>query len=410
MGSLPGPPGAHGAWDTPGSPALSSPHACHPPASPMLPDPAWGCRLSPAGDLAARRASPLDSRHRRAALPSVPVAALQVPAPAPSTTRARPASPPASRRVPAQHEGSTTLRRPARSRHTQQLRRLLQVPQKPCARSPEPAHPQRAAPEPAGLTSSAGDPHLVAIEQGAALGREEAQISCGTKEGRGMSAAERRPRRPSPSASSAAEPSLGVQRHRITPCSFAGTGEARAGERAPPFPGLSPPPRRPLSPLPAAAVHSSRSRASPASLTRGRSLQSGAAQGQGADPDAQPRGQDHPPTPGHHRASTPPRNGLGKRAEAPARRRRQRDAGRVRCVRWRWWRDAWRGQGRLHSGPHRRRQPCRGRQLPGPCAGTRRSLGRHPRAPTAAGGIWGFIAGGTAWDSETPRQQSSGFR
>lgn len=40
---------------------------------------------------------------------------------------------------------------------------------------------------------SAWDPHLVAIERGAALGTEEAQISCSTKEGRVMSAAEQRP-------------------------------------------------------------------------------------------------------------------------------------------------------------------------------------------------------------------------
>ena len=43
---------------------------------------------------------------------------------------------------------------------------------------------------------SAWDPHLVAIERGAVLGREEAQISCSTKEGRGMSTAKQRPQRP----------------------------------------------------------------------------------------------------------------------------------------------------------------------------------------------------------------------
>lgn len=50
-----------------------------------------------------------------------------------------------------------------------------------------------AVPRAAGLMRNAWDPHLVVIEPGAVLGREEAQISCSTKEGRGMSVAEQRP-------------------------------------------------------------------------------------------------------------------------------------------------------------------------------------------------------------------------
>lgn len=75
---------------------------------------------------------------------------------------------------------------------------------------------RRQHPEPARLMRSAWDPHLVAIERGAALGTEEAHISCSTKEGRGMFTAEQNTvgalgRRSCPHAA----PSLGVwaQRH-----------------------------------------------------------------------------------------------------------------------------------------------------------------------------------------------------
>lgn len=75
---------------------------------------------------------------------------------------------------------------------------------------------RRQHPEPAKLMRSAWDPHLVAIEGGAALGTKEAHISCSTKEGRGMFTAEQNRvgalgRRSFPQAA----PSLGVgaQRH-----------------------------------------------------------------------------------------------------------------------------------------------------------------------------------------------------
>lgn len=66
-----------------------------------------------------------------------------------------------------------------------------------------------AASRAAGLMRSAWDSHLVPIEPGGALGREEVQISCSTKEGRGMSVAEQRPWLPPPSTFT------GVHRHQI---------------------------------------------------------------------------------------------------------------------------------------------------------------------------------------------------
>lgn len=68
---VPGPPGA---GDTPRSPVLSSPglQAHHPPTSPTLLDPAWGCRLSPMGDSAAAPLTELPTT-RSTGVPLVPL-------------------------------------------------------------------------------------------------------------------------------------------------------------------------------------------------------------------------------------------------------------------------------------------------------------------------------------------------
>lgn len=66
-----------------------------------------------------------------------------------------------------------------------------------------------AVPRAAGLMRNAWEPHLVAIEPGAVLEREEVQISCSTKEGKGMSLTEQRPWLPPLSIFT------GVHRHQI---------------------------------------------------------------------------------------------------------------------------------------------------------------------------------------------------
>lgn len=145
-------------------------------------------------------------------------------------------------------------------------------PKSPGFTGPSPPAHGRQRPEPAGLMRSAWDPHLVAIERGAALGREEAQISCSTKERRGMSAVEQRPRGPPhfPPPAQPPPPSLGVCK---------GTGSCLAP--LPALLGLVPgnelpilQAETPISPaaphrLPATAAHGSHGHAGPPSCMRG---------------------------------------------------------------------------------------------------------------------------------------------
>lgn len=133
---------------------------------------------------------------------------VQVPAedtvPAPSPHRTCPASPPASwpSNDPSAKHGS--------------LPHGVHTSSDPCLKSPKiPAFVSPAlqaaetAPRAARLMRNAWDPYLVVIEPGAVLGKEEAQTSCSTKEGRGMSMAEQRPWLPPPSIFT------GMHRHQI---------------------------------------------------------------------------------------------------------------------------------------------------------------------------------------------------
>lgn len=170
--------------------------------SPTVPDPAWGCRLSPTGNPAAVQLtellpstqSPLSlCPHGTRAGPSgLPCP----PAPAPSTAVSFPCTTASIlAQQQRQHEPYANQGQLPHSVHAGSDI-WTRSPKSPAFAGPSPPACRRQRPEPAGLMRSAWDLHLVAIERGAALGREEAQISCSTKEGRGMSVAERRPRRP----------------------------------------------------------------------------------------------------------------------------------------------------------------------------------------------------------------------
>lgn len=112
--------------------------------------------------------------------------------------------------LPAQHKGSVgpTHPEPAASWRAHRLKYPRRFPQAAQPFQDSLRAGRRQRPEPARLMRSAWDPHLLAIEQGAALGTEEAHISCSTKEGRGMSTAEQ---------SSVGAPGCRALPHTVTP-------------------------------------------------------------------------------------------------------------------------------------------------------------------------------------------------
>lgn len=156
------------AWHNPGHCVLQPWSPCVPPTiSPTFPDPAWGCRLSPTADSASAHLTELlpptqtQCPHGTCAGPS------KGPCPSSTPTETRPASPPAS--WPS-NDPNAKHSQVAHGAHTSSdpCPRSLKIPVcvLPALQAAE------AAPRAAGLMRNAWDPHLVAIEPGAALGRE----------------------------------------------------------------------------------------------------------------------------------------------------------------------------------------------------------------------------------------------
>lgn len=153
------------AWDTPGHCALQPRSTCVPPTPPpTFPDPAWGCTLSPTADPAVVQLTELlpptqtQCPHGASAGPS------KGPCPSSIPTETRPASPPAS--WPSNDPCAKHSQVP-HGAHTSSdpCPRKLKIPAfvLPALQAAE------AAPRAAGLMRNAWDPHLVAIEPGAAL-------------------------------------------------------------------------------------------------------------------------------------------------------------------------------------------------------------------------------------------------